>query len=149
MARRSAACAPAPSNPIAAAGFAVAASRAKDAPSRYARVAPLRDALEAACVALGARVNGEGPRAPHVVNASFDGWLGAELVAALDLEGVSASSGSACSAGTFEPSPVLTAMLGDERARSAVRFSLGEETTREEIDFAIEALRRVVARAQR
>jgi cysteine desulfurase len=109
-------------------------------------VAPLRDALEAACVALGGAVNGAGARAPHVVNASFAGWNGAELVAALDLEGVSASSGSACSAGTIEPSPVIAAMHGEARARSAVRFSLGEATTRSEIDRAIDALRRVMNR---
>jgi cysteine desulfurase len=56
---------------------------------------------------------------------------GDELVAALDLLGVQISSGSACAAGTAEPSPVITAMLGGERARSAVRISLGEDTTTE------------------
>jgi cysteine desulfurase len=89
--------------------------------------------------------NGEG-RAPHVTNLSWPGWRGDELCAALDLEGVAVSSGSACSAGTAEPSPVLTAMVGPERASSAVRISLGEETTAEEVDEAVRRWARVLAR---
>jgi cysteine desulfurase len=69
-----------------------------------------------------------------VSNLSWPGWRGDELCAALDLEGVAISSGSACSAGTSEPSPVIEAMVGRARAASAVRVSLGEETTRGEID---------------
>jgi cysteine desulfurase len=134
-------------DPVAAAGLAVAARHARAAYAAYAALAPLRDALEAACVALGAAINGAAPRAPHVVNASFAGWNGAELVAALDLEGVSASAGSACSAGTIEPSPVIAAMAGDARARSAVRFSMGEETTRDDVERAIAALRRIAVRS--
>ncbi|MEZ4307624.1 MAG: hypothetical protein R3F14_06205 [Polyangiaceae bacterium] len=56
------------------------------------------------------------------------------------------SSGSACSAGTAEPSPVLRAMVGMERAASAVRISLGETTTVEDIERAVEAFRRVLSR---
>ena len=135
-------------DPVAAAGLAVAARHARTSPARYAALAPLRDGLERALLTLspGAVVNGSAPRAPHVTNVSFDGWNGPELVAALDLEGVSVSSGSACSAGTIEPSPVVTAMLGVARARSAVRISLGEETTAEELGRAIEAFRRVLGR---
>jgi cysteine desulfurase len=135
-------------DPVAAAGLAVAALHARGSPARYAALAPLRDSLERALLALaqGAAVNGGAPRAPHVTNVSFEGWNGPELVAALDLEGVSVSSGSACSAGTIEPSPVVTAMLGDARARSAVRASLGEETTADDVERAIEAFRRVLAR---
>ncbi len=90
--------------------------------------------------------NGDGPRAPHVTNLSWPGWKGEELVAALDLEGVAVSSGSACSAGTAEPSPVLTAMLGRERASSAVRASLGEETTLADVDEAARRWSRVARR---
>jgi cysteine desulfurase len=133
-------------DPVAAAGFGVAASRAIDGPDRYARVAALRDHLERKLVHRG-QPNGAGsPRAPHVSNASFHGVAGDELVAALDLEGVRVSSGSACSAGTSEPSPVILAMLGVERARSAVRVSLGEDTTMEDIIRLLRALDLVIPR---
>jgi len=136
-------------DPVAAAGLAVASSHARAAPERYARVAPLRDRLEAALLDRDrdARVNGAAPRAPHVTNVSFPRWAGAELVAALDLEGLSVSSGSACSAGTVEPSPVITAMLGEARARSAVRISLGESTTAADIDAALAIFERVLGRS--
>jgi cysteine desulfurase len=135
-------------DPVAASGLAVAARHARDGSVRYASLAPLRDELERALLALcpAVRVNGTAPRAPHVTNLSWLGFAGPELVAALDLEGVSVSSGSACSAGTSEPSPVLCAMLGEERAACAVRVSLGESTTREETAAAVAAFARVVAR---
>jgi cysteine desulfurase len=135
-------------DPVAAAGLAVAASRARTSPERYASVATLRAPFERALLALTPRtlLNGEAARAPHVINVSFEGWNGAELVAALDLEGISVSSGSACSAGTIEPSPVITAMLGASRASSAVRISLGEETTELDVACALDAFRRVLAR---
>ncbi len=138
---------PGTQDPIACAGFAEAARRAREAgPAAYARVAEQRDRLEAELVALGGLVNGEGPRAPHVTNLSWPGWRGDELCAALDLEGVAVSSGSACSAGTAEPSPIITAMTGSARAASAVRVSLGEDTTPEEVTSAICAFRRVLRR---
>ena len=64
----------------------------------------------------------------------------------LDLEGVSVSSGAACSAGTVEPSPVLLAILGAESASAGVRASLGDLTTETDVDRAIDAFRRVIAR---
>lgn len=129
---------------VAAAGFAAALAWARQAPARWAGLAALRDRLEAA-LSGRARVNGAGaPRLPHVSNLSFDGFRGDELVAALDLLGVQVSSGSACSAGTQEPSPVITAMLGRERAESAVRVSLGEETSPDDVAFAITALFRAL-----
>jgi cysteine desulfurase len=130
---------------VAAAGFAVAADHAvHGGPDRYGAIGQLRDRLEQGVA--GARVNGQGLRLPHVTNLSFEGWLGDELVAALDLEGIRASSGSACSAGTVERSPVIEAMLGRSRAETAVRFSLGETTTLEEIDAVISVLDRMIAR---
>ncbi|MEO8796366.1 MAG: cysteine desulfurase family protein [Polyangiaceae bacterium] len=134
-------------DPIAAAGFGVAAVYAKTSAARYAMQAVLRDAIEAELVALGGTVNGSGPRAPHVTNVSFPKWTGAELVAALDLEGISISSGSACSAGTIEPSTVLAEFVSLERANSAVRISLGVSTSRAEVDLAIQAFRKVIARS--
>lgn len=130
---------PGTQDPAACAGFAVASERARDTPQRYAAAAPLRDRLETELTRIGKALgappirNGNAPRAPHVLNFSWPGWRGDELAAALDLEGVSVSSGSACSAGTAEPSPVLLAMLGEERASSAVRVSLGDNTTLDDI----------------
>ncbi|WP_437339004.1 cysteine desulfurase family protein [Sorangium sp. So ce394] len=143
---------PGTQDPMAAAGFAVAAGRALGAPARYAALAPLRDRLEAELTQVGRAAgaspvrNGEGARAPHVTNLSWPGWRGDELCAALDLEGVAVSSGAACSAGTAEPSPVLTAMLGPERAASAVRFSIGEDTTEDDLVEAARRVARVLSR---
>jgi cysteine desulfurase len=134
-------------DPVAAAGLAVAARRSLGGgPDRETAIGPWRDRLEAATRSF-ATPNGDGaPRLPHVSNLSFDGWRGDELVAALDLEGVCASSGSACSAGTAEPSPVITAMRGRERATSAIRFSLGEDTTEDDVLRTIDVLNRIVRR---
>jgi cysteine desulfurase len=136
------------------AGFAVAAERAPSGPARYAAVEALRDRLEADLLRAGEELlrisplrNGTARRAPHVTNLSWPGWRGDELCAALDLEGVAVSSGSACSAGTAEPSPVLRAMVGEARASSAVRVSLGEETSQAEIDEAVRRWRRVLSRS--
>ena len=98
---------------------------------------------------MGAVINGAaGERAATVTNASFAGRRGEELVAAIDLEGVCASSGAACSSGLAEPSPVLLAMHPAEtwRAGSALRLSFGPETRETELESALAALRRVLAR---
>ena len=137
---------PGTQDPAACAGFAVAALRAREAPASHAALAALRDRLEAELLGRGAVRNGEAPRVPHVSNLSWPGWRGDELCAALDLEGVAVSSGSACSAGTAEPSPVLTAMVGIARAGSAVRVSMGQETTAEDLDEAVQRWARVLAR---
>ncbi len=108
----------------------------------------LRDHVENALLDLGAVRNGDGPRASTVTNVSFEGWEGAHLAAAMDLEGVCLSTGAACSSGLQAPSEVLLAMYPDEqwRAGSAIRISLGMETNRAEIDQVIRAFRRVLAR---
>jgi cysteine desulfurase len=120
---------------VAAVGFRTALGFARSAPSRWAALGALRDGFEAAFRGCGL-TNGAEPRLPHVSNLSFPGVNGDELVAALDLLGVHVSSGSACAAGTAEPSPVILAMLGRERARSAVRISIGDETS---VDLLSEA----------
>ena len=69
------------------------------------------------------------------------------MVIALDLKGLSVSTGAACSSGAIEPSHVLTAMgLPPERARASIRFSLGKQNTSEDIDFALPLIRDVVTR---
>ena len=70
------------------------------------------------------------------------------LLAGLDLEGICASSGSACSAGSLEPSHVISAIGREDRANALVRFSLGRETTGEEVETAAAAFLRVVHRVQ-
>jgi cysteine desulfurase len=134
-------------DPIAAAGFWAAVDLARTAPVRWARLGLLRDALEDA-LSFAAVVNGGAPRLPHVSNLSFSGVRGDEIVAALDLLGVRVSSGSACSAGTAEPSPVITAMAGRQRALGAVRLSLGEDVTSEQVRSAELAFLRVLEPAR-
>ena len=89
----------------------------------------------------------DAPLLPNTLNVSFPGCDGETLLMALDLEGVSASSGSACMVGSIQASHVLLAMgVPEETARATVRFSLGRHTTEGEIDAAVAALQRVLAR---
>jgi len=132
-------------DPVAAAGFRVAAAWARSHLAERGRLTELRDRLEAELSRKGALVNGaEAARLSHVANLSFPGRAGDELVAALDLLGVAVSSGSACSAGTTEASKIITAMLGVERARAAVRISLGDATTGHDVELALRAFERVL-----
>jgi cysteine desulfurase len=131
-------------DPVAAAGFRVAAEATAGSLAARSGLARLRDRLEAELTLRGALVNGAGPRLEHITNLSFPGHAGDELVAALDLLGVAVSSGSACSAGTTEPSAVIRAMLGVGRARSAVRISLGETTTANEVERALALFEQVL-----
>jgi cysteine desulfurase len=126
------------------AGFRIALEHARETPARYLELELLRDRIEARLLERGQRNGDQHSRVPHVTNVSVDDWSGDELVAALDLEGVRVSSGSACSAGTAEPSPVVTAVAGIERARRAVRMSLGETTSPAEIDRVLAVLTRVL-----
>lgn len=89
-------------------------------------------------------------RLPNTVSFSVEGADGIGLLANLDLEGICASSGSACSAGSLEPSHVLAAMgVLPGECTSLVRFSLGRESTREEVDRTVAAWPLVVSRARR
>jgi cysteine desulfurase len=115
-----------------------------------AKMAAMRDRLQSAILeqveACG--VNGEGaPRVPNTTNIWFDFIEGEPMVIALDLKGVSISTGAACSSGAIEPSHVLTAMgLSGEHARASIRFSLGKQTTDEDIDFVIARVPETVAK---
>ncbi|KHF41980.1 cysteine desulfurase family protein [Halalkalibacter okhensis] len=83
------------------------------------------------------QVNGhQHERLPHVLNISFPGMNVESLLMNLDLAGIAASSGSACTAGSIEPSHVLVAMFGQdhERIQSSVRFSFGLGNTQEQIE---------------
>ena len=89
-------------------------------------------------------------RLSNTVSFLVEGSDSIALLAGLDLEGICASSGSACSAGSIEPSHVIVG-LGVERkmANSLVRFSLGRESSWAEIEFAEEVVPRVIKRSQR
>ena len=86
-------------------------------------------------------------RLGHVSNISFRFIEGEGLLINLDLEGVAVSTGSACSSGTLEPSPVIRALgVDDELARGSIRFSFGKDNTTEDVDYAVEVLVRAVER---
>jgi len=96
-------------------------------------------------------INGNGaPRAPHVLNVAVPGADGEALLMHLDLAGVAASGGSACSTGSVEPSHVLTAIgMPRELALASIRFSLGRETTLGDIDRAAAVFPGVVEKVRR
>jgi len=80
-------------------------------------------------------------RLPHLSNVSFRFIEGESLLINLDLLGVAVSTGSACSSGTLEPSPVIRALGRDEElARGSIRFSFGKDNTDEELDYVLEVL---------
>lgn len=84
-------------------------------------------------------------RLPHLSNISFRFIEGEGLLISLDLQGIAVSTGSACSSGTLEPSPVIQALgRNDELARGAIRFSFGKDNTEEDVDYVLEILPRVV-----
>ena len=86
-------------------------------------------------------------RLPGNVNFSFQFIDGESLLIMLDMEGICASSGSACTSGSVDPSHVLTAIgLPDEIARGSIRFTIGEENTKEEIDYVIDKLDSIISR---
>jgi cysteine desulfurase len=91
------------------------------------------------------------PRSGGLANTvafTVRGTDGIALMAGLDVEGICASSGSACSAGSLEPSHVILAIGKKESANSLVRFSLGRDSTAEEVDFVCAILPEIILRAQ-
>lgn len=112
------------------------------------RISALRDDLERGLLQRvpQSRVNAAlTPRIPNTTNILFPGVDGEALLIALDLRGVSCSTGAACSSGAVEPSHVLTAIgLTPAEARSSLRFSLGRPTTRQEIDTALQVIPQAV-----
>ncbi|MEK6279260.1 MAG: cysteine desulfurase family protein [Acidobacteriota bacterium] len=86
-------------------------------------------------------------RLPHLSNISFRFIEGEGLLISLDLQGIAVSTGSACSSGTLEPSPVIRALgRNDEIARGSMRFSFGKDNTAQDVEYVLEVLPRVVAR---
>jgi cysteine desulfurase len=88
---------------------------------------------------------------PHVLNLSFPGTNVEAMLVNLDLAGIAVSSGSACTAGSIEPSHVLVAMFGKESdvLINSIRFSFGFNTTEQEIIKAAEETARIVSRLKK
>jgi len=115
-----------------------------------ARKKILRDRLEAGLLAKipDIKINGDlEKRLPNTANVSFEYVEGESLLLSLDMMGVAASSGSACTSGSLEASHVLLAMsLSHEMSHGSVRFSLGRRNTEAEIDYIIEIMPPIVER---
>ena len=113
------------------------------------KVRKLRDRFEKTILATiphTSRNGSKDQRLPNTSNLSFAKVEAESVLMELDQVGICASSGSACTTGSLEPSHVLTAMgLSRERAKSSVRFSLGYYTSSEDVDFLLEHLPRIIA----
>jgi cysteine desulfurase len=114
------------------------------------RIRRLRDKLETGIIReiLQVKLNGHPEmRLPNTLNISFAYIEGESLLLNLDMKGVAASSGSACTSGSLEPSHVMGAMCVEVTlAHSSTRFSLGRDTTEEDIDYVLEILPPIVQR---
>lgn len=116
-------------------------------PSEAAETLRLRKRLEAGLLSIPhTKLNGHPElRVPGCVNVSFDSIEGESILLRLDLMGISVSTGSACSSGSLDPSPVIMAIGNNpERAHGSIRFSLGRENTEADIDYTIAAVKDVV-----
>jgi len=108
----------------------------------------LRDRMEREILEAvpGTRVNSAAAeRVPNTSSVVFEGIEGEGFVIAMDMKGISVSTGAACSSGAIEPSHVLTAMgLTPEEARGSIRFSLGKQNTEEEVEYVLARIPEVV-----
>lgn len=135
-------------------GFGKAAELAlAELPTYSKRVGELRERLKAGIVAKvpTIRVNGHPTDVlPNTLNVSFPGAEGEAILLSLDMEGIEVSTGSACASGSLEPSHVLMATgVGPELAHGSIRFSLGRDTSAEDVDYVIEKLPPIIARLRR
>jgi len=116
----------------------------------HTRIRALRDQLENGILKSidGVNVNGSrDARLPNTSNLSFKGLEAEGILLSLDEQGICASSGSACTSGSLDPSHVLLAMGCDTaRARASIRFSLGIYNTEAEVDFVLQQLPVIIAK---
>jgi len=135
-----------------AVGLSVAMELAvRDLEIEAERLAALRTRLEEALEAEldSIMIHGaEAPRAPHILSIGIPTIDQDTVLAALDLEGIAVSGGSACDSGAVAKSHVLLALYGDEARGATVRYSLGRGTTAEHIDTAASATVAAVRRAE-
>lgn len=116
-------------------------------PREVAETLRLRKRLEAGLLSIPhTKLNGHPElRVPGCVNVTFEGIEGESILLRLDLMGISVSTGSACSSGSLDPSPVIMAICNNpERAHGSIRFSLGRENTEADIDYTIAAVKEIV-----
>jgi cysteine desulfurase len=120
----------------------------KEMPKEMKRQAKLRDKIfeQVPEVIKGMKINGSvRHRLPNNINFSFVGLEGESLVLRLDQAGISASTGSACSSKSLEPSHVLLAIgLTPESAHGSLRITLGRDNTEQDVNYLIETLQRVI-----
>jgi cysteine desulfurase len=120
---------------------------------RNAHLLSLRERFEAGIEARVEEIVFNGnreERLPHLSNISFRFIEGEGLLINLDLQGVAVSTGSACSSGSLEPSPVIRAIgRDDELARGSIRFSFGKDNSLEDVDYVLEVLPRAVENLRR
>jgi cysteine desulfurase len=140
-------------NVVAAMGFGEAARSAKrEVATEAPRLQALIERLWRGIVALVPDAERNSPVAgvvPNTLNVSVPGTSAEGLVIGLDLDGVAVSAGSACAAGSLEPSHVLLAMgRSPAAARSALRISIGHATNEDDVDALLRALPHVVARCR-
>jgi len=132
-------------------GFGKAAQIAADGLSRYAsEISALRDRLRTGLEKNipNIKINGH-PKdiLPNTLSVSFPGAEGEAILLSMDMQGIEASTGSACASGSLEPSHVLMATgIGPELAHGSIRFSLGWGITEGDIDYIIETLAPIIAR---
>ena len=135
-------------------GFGKAAELAKrEFTERVEHARRMRDRFLAGVLSIeGVALNGIDPRVypelrhPGNANISIKGIEGEAMLLRLDMAGIAASSGSACTSGSLEPSHVLTAIgCSREVAQGSLRFSFGQENTEEDVDYVIEQVARSVA----
>jgi len=135
-------------------GFEMAASLCQDnLPAETEQIAHLRNNLQTQILARIPRVHLNGhpaQRLPGHLNLSFEGVEGEALLLSLDLKGIAASSGSACTAGTTENSHVLLAMgIKPFLAQSAIRFTLGRMNSSADIEYTVEVLPEIIERLRK
>ncbi len=131
---------------VAVAAALAAVADGRDARSRKAQ--PQAGTVRSALRELGGLLTGGEPRLPNFATCAFAGRRGEDMLLALDLAGVAASSGSACASGSLDPSHVLLAMgLTLEQALGSLRLTTGSATTDDEISRAVDVLRTVLSRA--
>ena len=119
----------------------------KNIAEKQERLSKIRDRIIAELTKIPeSRLNGDPiKRLPGNVNISFRGIEGESLLLSLDLEGICASSGSACTSGSLDPSHVLLAIgLPHSTAHGSLRLSLSDENTEEDADYICEVVPRVV-----
>ena len=132
-------------------GFGAAVKKAKATMNEKSKYeSELRDYLIERVLAEipYARLNGHPTkRLPNNANFAFEFIEGESMLILLDMAGICASSGSACTSGSLDPSHVLLAIgLPHEKAHGSLRLTLSEDTTKEEIDFVVDKLKEIIER---